>query len=318
MNNNLIVNLDILDDLFYCNPKHEINYEMQIKPYFAETKQYFKNKKKILVISGGGLKGITFIGAMKALDDHDILSKIETFAGTSVGALLIILYLIGFDFDELFDFIKFFDASKMSSLDKLSNFITNYGIDDGKRISIILTKLFQSKNINPKITFEELFKITNKTVIITTVCLNTMALTFLSHTSHPKMEILLAIKMAIAIPIIFSPVIYNGNMYVDGACMDNFPISIFHEQINDVIGLNIEVNTCVLNEINSIDEYLFQLLQCIKKSKDHTYYNDNVITIKINWNNLIDISDIELNKKIELFSNGYLTTLDFINAHISN
>ncbi|PGP40612.1 patatin, partial [Bacillus thuringiensis] len=44
-----------------------------------------------LVFEGGGVKGVAFIGAIRALNDEEILPKIQRFGGTSAGAITALL-----------------------------------------------------------------------------------------------------------------------------------------------------------------------------------------------------------------------------------
>ncbi|HBG24877.1 MAG TPA: patatin, partial [Rikenellaceae bacterium] len=52
-----------------------------------------------LVLSGGGAKGISHIGVIKALEDNDI--PIDYVAGTSMGAIVAALYSIGVTPNEM-------------------------------------------------------------------------------------------------------------------------------------------------------------------------------------------------------------------------
>lgn len=40
-----------------------------------------------LVFEGGGVKGVAFIGAIRGLNDEEILPEIQRFWGTSAGAI---------------------------------------------------------------------------------------------------------------------------------------------------------------------------------------------------------------------------------------
>ena len=66
-------------------------------------------EKTKLVLSGGGIKGIAHVGALYALDKLDILNNITEFAGTSVGSLVLALYVIGYKPVEMYEFIKAFN-----------------------------------------------------------------------------------------------------------------------------------------------------------------------------------------------------------------
>lgn len=320
INGNLYINLNCLNELFnipICKNKNEM-YDI-IPIYFSNEYQLLK-KKKILVISGGGIKGMSFIGALKALDNYSILKDIETFVGTSVGALIILFYVIGYSIDEIFEFIKYFDVTKMSSIDNLHTIITSFGFDNGKKIEIILTKIFKSKNINPNITFNELFIMTKKEIIITSVCINNMNVVYMSHKSHPNMSVGLAIRMAISIPILFTPILFENKYYIDGGCIDNYPIGLFKDKLDEVIGLYVETNNRIVENIETIEDYIYQLLQCISKGLSNnilTGYEKSTISISIDWIPLIDIN-MDIEDKIKLFSKGYDMTYDYIIKNILN
>ena len=71
----------------------------------GKTKQKPTEKNKsVLIMSGGGVRGIAHIGAIKALQDIDMLKYIKTICGTSVGALIGFLHNIGYSPDELYKF----------------------------------------------------------------------------------------------------------------------------------------------------------------------------------------------------------------------
>jgi NTE family protein len=60
----------------------------------------FRKKHKIgLCLSGGGTKGLSYIGAFKAFEEHNIL--FDMVAGTSVGSLFAALYASGFTSEEI-------------------------------------------------------------------------------------------------------------------------------------------------------------------------------------------------------------------------
>lgn len=54
-----------------------------------------------LVLEGGGIRGIAFTGALKILEEKQVLPQIERVAGTSVGAIVGALISVGYSSDEL-------------------------------------------------------------------------------------------------------------------------------------------------------------------------------------------------------------------------
>lgn len=61
-------------------------------------------QKVALVLSGGGAKGVTHIGVIKALEDNEI--PIDYIAGTSMGAIIGGLYAAGYTPDEMEEILK--------------------------------------------------------------------------------------------------------------------------------------------------------------------------------------------------------------------
>ncbi len=101
-----------------------------------------KKVKTNLVLSGGGIKGIAHLGALKALEDNNILQNITTFVGTSVGGWAATVLVMGYTVDELYKFSELFDFSRATGGDMNPAIIfTRFGIDDGKKLSIIMKKI---------------------------------------------------------------------------------------------------------------------------------------------------------------------------------
>ena len=56
-----------------------------------------------LVLQGGGIRGFAHIGVVKKLEEIGLMNNIRRFAGTSVGALIVSLLVIGFTADEIME-----------------------------------------------------------------------------------------------------------------------------------------------------------------------------------------------------------------------
>ena len=75
-----------------------------------------------LVLEGGGVKGIAYGGAVRALEDAGLLSKVEGFSGTSAGSQAAALLAAGFSGEEMdrtlrnMDFKQLLDDSSSSPL----------------------------------------------------------------------------------------------------------------------------------------------------------------------------------------------------------
>ncbi|MFA6581558.1 MAG: patatin-like phospholipase family protein, partial [Paludibacter sp.] len=83
-----------------------------------------------LVLSGGGAKGITHIGVIKALEENNI--PIDYIAGTSMGAIVGGLYAMGLTPDQMVDILKSNDFKYWSTGEIQSDNIYYYRNADPK------------------------------------------------------------------------------------------------------------------------------------------------------------------------------------------
>ena len=58
-----------------------------------------------LVISGGGVKGILHLGALKILEEKYI-KKYKNFAGSSAGSIIVLLLCIGYTYNDIMMIFK--------------------------------------------------------------------------------------------------------------------------------------------------------------------------------------------------------------------
>lgn len=263
------------------------------------------NNKKILVLNGGGIKGIAHIGALYALQELNFLNNLETFAGTSIGGIILSLYLVGYSPAELLHFSKHFDFEKLKNI-SITN-ISSFGLDNGSRMDHILKKLIQKKNVSQNITLKELYEKTKKKLILTSVCLNSKELCYLSYETHPDLELYIAMRMTSAIPFLYTPILYNGKFYIDGGIIDNYPIHPFQHDLDKTIGIFINENKDVIELVNDIETYIIHLLKCFMEGMNYHIlkkYEKHTIIINVQSINVINYS-LTVDLKDELFMAGY-------------
>ena len=98
-----------------------------------------------LSLSGGGIKGVSHIGAIKALDEAGI--KFDYISGTSSGSIVATLYACGYNTDEIYNIfkkyaksIKYVDFRNVKKL--IKNIIQGKGlVVDGLNSGITIKKL---------------------------------------------------------------------------------------------------------------------------------------------------------------------------------
>lgn len=179
----------------------------------------FKMKKKGLVLSGGGIRGMAHIGLIKALHERGLV--IDEVAGTSVGALVGALYANGTPIDDMLQFFK------DTPLFQYNYFTFNKaGLIDTERYFKVFKEYF------PKDSFEALNK---KLFVVATDLLNGKEVVF--H-SGALIHTLLA---SAALTPVFSPVEIGGVLYADGGIMNNFPKEYIDANCDMVIGSNVTI-----------------------------------------------------------------------------
>ena len=106
-----------------------------------------KYKFKNLIFCGGGIKLYTFIGAIKVLEENDILSNITTYIGTSIGGLISALLNINYTHSELYKFIESFNLNEIIDIDISNLYTNNYGLDNGDKIEKFIRILFKLREV---------------------------------------------------------------------------------------------------------------------------------------------------------------------------
>jgi len=291
---------------------------------------------KNLVISGGGIKIISALGVIKYLEEKDLIKNIKNFYGTSAGSLLCLLLVLNFNSSEIIKFTENFDFNKIFIVNT-DNFFSNFNICDNLKLEKVI-KLFinfklghTSTTINQNyllndnkyenITMNELFLHTFKHLIITTVSLKFKKAIYIDHITFPNLPVWKAILMSCSIPLIFKPIEWENDLYIDGGLIDNFPLfNIPRDEIKYTLGIEIlldmnETDICFTN----IYDYILNLIKIIMESKTEIK-SYNIISILITSNIIDNFLNVNINKniKIELINQGYSQTKDFFKIKNNN
>jgi len=277
---------------------------------------YKGKRKNILIISGGGLKGFAALGSLKCLVDNEIIVFPEIFAGTSAGAAICLLINIGYSPRDIYDLLEQIDYSDIIKYLDPENILFDpcFGLSSPEPLLEIIYGFMKKKNINKNITFEELYKKTQSKLIITGTCINDVTLKYFSVDTYPKMQILKALRISISIPFIFRPYSFENKLWVDGGCIDNFPIDLFTDKLDDVVGIYMDEHYENLNEITEIQDYIIRIFTCVFKGLNFNklelfkkYFVHIILTgqLSTKW-------DMNLDEKKHLFDQGYQSAQNFV------
>ena len=187
---------------------------------------------KNLVLEGGGVRGMAYIGALQVLNDHDLLKEVTRFAGSSAGAIVAGALAVGYTPDELkkiltaMRFDDFMDDS-FGWFRDIYRLFKEYGIHKGDAFLDWYGGLLAQKTGSADITFEQVYTRYHKVLVITGACLNKKEVHYYHYLTNPKMPIRKAIRISMSIPIFFKAVWWQGDLLVDGGILDNYPLHVF-------------------------------------------------------------------------------------------
>lgn len=267
-----------------------------------------------ICMSGGGIKGFAFIGALDYLNKKKIINidNIKNWVGTSIGSILAYAVVCGFSITEMENFIIEFDFTKTNPDISIDNIFISHGISDGKRAEFILRSFIQHKFNVDDITFLELYKLTQKNLLIIGTNFTRAREEVFSHNTTPDMSVVTAVRISMSIPVFFTPVLYNNCYYVDGSITNNFPIK--HCDKYTTIGLYIRNNndTCN-NEITSIVSIIIGCMNIISDTINHKDINmcDNIVQIDNYKHEFINF-DFTIETKMKLLKLGHTYAKKFI------
>lgn len=275
------------------------------------TEPLYKN----LVLSGGSIKGISHIGAIKKLIDEKLidLKKIKSIAGASAGSIFGLLIALGFDIDEIWNFIYYLDVKNMVKPDFYS-FLKKCGVESGCIIHNLIEEILTKKTGIKHINFRQLYELTKIHFIVVGSCLTTRKPIYYDYINTSNFKVSVAIRISIGIPGFFIPFTIGNNKYVDGGILDNYPMHLFNDRLHETIGI------LICNEYNTKYKYPEQYLMAIMNLFMYNYFEKTALQYK---NNTIYVDkcineihmfsfDISNKNKIELFDNGVSAVEDFI------
>ncbi len=270
-----------------------------------------------IVISGGGIKGFAFLGALSFVSSYVDISNINTLIGTSVGSMICYLLAIGYTPQEILTEI-------MSSgiIQKLKGFNIMACIQGEGAFSFVMIQDFLEKKTIQKIgqllTLQKLKELTGKTLRVVTYNMKTRSGEVLDAETSPDLPCLTAIRMSSNIPYIFAPYRYKDGIYLDGGLVNNFPLDLAvgkslafvvdpehveNQDFTEFIFLKFSMKLMSISVVSNTKEK-------IKLFSD----NHEVIKIKVNKTNGVDFS-LTHSEQLDMYSEGYTSAKENYMAH---
>jgi predicted acylesterase/phospholipase RssA len=286
---------------------------------------------KHFVISGGGPILFEILSSIQELEKQHFftMKDIETIYGTSAGAIIAVMISLQFEWETINDYIikrpwrEVFPINAQNIFD----IYTKKGLFDIKTIEKCFKPLFDAKNISLHITLAEFYELTKIDIHIFSFEINEYKIQDISHTTHPTLEILTAIQMSCALPILVTPVFMDDNKcFIDGGVGCNYPLQFCIESgknPDEIIGFKSKCfnDKSKINSESTIVDYLLNFLFKAVFNANNNYiepiiknelvFDTNYLTLDMFKKVLNNIED-----RRELFEKGKQTTALFLQNRI--
>ena len=286
-----------------------------------------------IALSGGGVKGATHIGVLKALEENNI--KIDAITGTSIGSVIASLYAMGYNTDEIFKLIKYFARSILKTDPKylLTGFrstksIFGTGFISGEAIEDAIDECARLKGVKyikdlempiaiPAVDIKEgkeyVFtnRVLDKTKRLTKIMgkegeYTTIAEEKIQYITN--IEIGKAVRASCSYPGIFSPFEYDECKFVDGGVLDNIPVEELKKLgVDKKITVTFPPNKKA-NPRNAIDIFM----RCIDivfddRDSERIIDSDYILKVDVTSASVFDIKQLEF-----CYDRGYVETIENI------
>jgi predicted acylesterase/phospholipase RssA len=194
-----------------------------------------------LVLSGNSTNALSTLGSLQKLFDVGVLNKndIDSYFGTSSGAILCTLLALGFEPIEILAYIctnKSYSKIQPDIAGCFTNITNNGGLLNFDTIereihNMIIYKLGFIPTLN--CIRERL----GKHLVFITYNLSSGIKECLSCKTYPNLLVTKAIRMSSTFPFVFAPYEYEHKYYLDGGLVENFPMFTAQQHSNKCFGL---------------------------------------------------------------------------------
>ncbi|WP_243636337.1 patatin-like phospholipase family protein [Flavobacterium aquariorum] len=285
-----------------------------------------KKPKVVLVLSGGGAKGIAHIPLLQALDSLHIVP--DLIVGNSMGSVIGGLYAMGYSGDSIASITQNIDWDKLLggslslrnvSVEEKSEFqryLAGIGIKDGKPTSV--SSLLNDQNLREYLS-ELTFPVYNvKDFDNLPIPFRAMA-TDVVHGKEivlSKGSLAFAMRASMSLPAVFKPMSYEETLLVDGGVMNNFPTDIAKQMGADIIiGSDVGGGMEPIDKLNNLVTVLMQTSMFPSNIKDPE--NRKLCDILVDHMPNLRFSTADFNKSNEIYKDGKIATklnLDALSA----
>ena len=288
---------------------------------------FVQAQKVGLVLSGGGAKGMTHIGIIRALEENNI--PIDYITGTSMGAIIGSLYAMGYSPDDMEALLRSEDFKRWYSGQVEPEygyyfkqnrptpefFNIRFSFKDSLHIKPQILPTSMVNPIQMNLVFVELF------ARATAACsgdFNRLFVPFrcIASDVYNKKPLIMrrgdlgdAVRASMSFPFVFKPIEIDSVLAYDGGIYNNFPIDIMREDFKPevIIGSVVAANPGKPKE----NDLMSQLENMIMQKTDYTLPDSLGIIMTFKYD---DVSLLDFNRLQELHDIGYNRTISLMDS----
>lgn len=288
----------------------------------------FTQAQKVgLVLSGGGAKGMTHIGIIRALEENNI--PIDYITGTSMGAIIGSLYAMGYSPDDMEALLRSEDFKRWYSgqiepeygyyfkqnRPTPEFFNIRFSFKDSLHIKPQILPTSMVSPIQMNLVFVELF------ARATAACngdFNHLFVPFrcIASDVYNKRPLIMrkgdlgdAVRASMSFPFVFKPIEIDSVLAYDGGIYNNFPTDIMREDFRPgvIIGSVVAANPGKPKE----NDLMSQLENMIMQKTDYTLPDSLGIVMTFKYD---DVSLLDFDRLQELHDIGYNRTISLMDS----
>lgn len=269
-----------------------------------------------LVLSGGGVKGILHLGALKTLEEKTILKNIKNYGGASSGSIIALLICIGYTYNDIMIIFLKINIDKFYDISDIFEFLNIYGLINLDPLEKLLRVLLENKFKKKYLTFNELYNLTKKTLHVNSINLNTTKETIFNYINTPDIDIIDACLASSSLPFIFPPKLINNEHYIDAFAVNNCPCNMFENDSENTICLNVADNNTTLD---NTENFLNYIMKVFISYRDYNFDNNRKrFKPGIIINLYYDCSPIDFDLEKKTLSNIFIAGYNTANTYFKN
>lgn len=289
---------------------------------------YSRAQKVGLVLSGGGAKGMTHIGVIRALEENNI--PIDYIAGTSMGAIIGAMYAMGYSPDDMeqllaSDEFKLWYSGEVEE-DYMYYFkmnpptpeFLNIRMSLKDSLNLVKPQFLPSSMVNPiqmNLVFIDLFA---RATALCGTNFDNLFVPFRCVASdvYNKKQIVMrngdlgdAVRASMSFPFVFKPIEINGTLAYDGGIYNNFPTDVMRDDFHpDII-----IGSVVASNPTKPDEkdIMSQMENMVMQKTNYSLPDSAGIILNFKFDN---VSLLDFGRLKEFHDLGYTRTMGLMDS----